>query len=408
MKSIVSATLLIATLSSFAIYPAYGDFLEDVKTVFEDGVFLSVLQTATTIATITFVCLLYTQLRNQRMEQNLTIRPIITLDKNYADDYAIKLREGERPHIRLRLTNLGSISTGNTRIILLPLDEHNSFVRREKALKKYIKNLKDKDLQSTDSCMILNSIRDRIKSSTRFGSFNKYLVVGDDLKKLRLAKSELDLLIDRMGDKREEYLDAGKARALSLSKLNPDDWEAFYQAGIKRGDLLDQMGPIDWENFDSVGSFTRDDIKGILKEDAELIYNSMDQRKKILEDMSEEDRAQFDAAKKRRVDLWDSLDPELGRMWVTADLRLRKAYKEVKDISAKRVNLIAPRHPIYLSIDLEKSDVEKINAGNYMYFGVLVQYGKPGSKKHQYVYYLQGYFHDKMGHVDYSLDFLDA
>ena len=299
MKSIISATLLIAALSGFAVYPAHGGVLEDVRTVFEEDVFLSILQTATTIATITFVYLLYTQLRNQRMEQNLTIRPIITLDKNYADDYAIKLREGTRPHIRLRLTNLGSISTGNTRIILLPLDEHNSFVRREKALKNYIKNLKDKDLQNTDLCMILNSIRDRIKSSTRFGSFNKYLVIGDDLKKLRSAKSELDSLIDQMGDKSEEYINAGKARALSLSKLNPDDWEAFYQAGIKRGDLLDLMGPIDWENFDSVGSFTRDDIKGILKEDAKLIYNSMDRRKKILEDMSDEDRAQFDAAKKK-------------------------------------------------------------------------------------------------------------
>ena len=407
MKTIITAILIII-LSSFAVYLANEHLHEEIEYIFDNNTLLAILQTATTIATITFVCLLYTQLRSQRAEQNLTVRPIIALDKNYADDYAIKLRESARPHIRLRLTNLGSISAGKTRIILLPLDEHNSFVRREKALKRYIKNLKDKDLQSTDSCMILNSIRDRIKSSTRFGSFNKYLVVGDDLKKLRLAKSELDLLIDRMGDKRKEYLDAGKARALSLSKLNPDDWEAFYQAGIKRGELLDQMGPIDWENFDSVGSFTRDDIKGILKEDAELIYNSMDRRKKILEDMSEEDRTQFDAAKKRRVDLWDSLEPELGKLWVTADLRLRKTYKEVKDISAKMLNLIAPRHPIYLSIDLDESDLQRINAGNYMYFGVLVQYSKPDSKRHQYVYYMQGYFHEKIGHVDYSLDFLDV
>ena len=342
------------------------------------------------------------------MEQNLTIRPIITLDKNYADDYAIKLREGAQPHIRLRLTNLGSISTGKTRIMLLPLDEHNGFVMREKALKNYIKNLKDRDLEENDSCMVLNSIRDRIKTSSRFGSFNRYLVVGDELKNLRDAKSELDSLIDRMGDKKGEYVDAGRARARSLSKLNPDDWEAFYQAGIKRGDLLDLMGPIDWESFDQVGNFTRDDIKNILEDDSKMIYNSMDRRKKIIEDMSQEDRKEFDDAKQRRVDLWDSLPPELGKMWITADLRLRKAYKKVKDISVKKLNLVAPRHPIYLSIDLEESAVRKINDGNYMYFGVLVQYSKPDNKKFKYVYYMQGYFHDKIGHVDYSLDFLDA
>ena len=367
----------------------------------------SVTPLATAIATFIFVFFLFLQLRTQRREHNFMIRPILVLGKDQKDDPPIKLVSGDVSSIRIRLLNIGGITTGRARVILFPLDDHAGFVKRKKAFNECRKDLKE-EFASTPLCLVLDPIRERIKLFKEKNMFHKYLIVGEDLENILPLKRDLEDVLEQMGDMKDEFNQAGRERAISMAKLDPDEWDMFYQAGEKRGDLLDITGPIDWEHFDSDGSITRKDVEEILKEDAKRIYDTERDRKRILERMSPDNRKQFDDAIRKRQDIWNALPSKVTHDFAIASMNLRKAYKDSKDIVVKDLNLLPPNHPIFLDIELSESDVERINAGDYMYFGILIQYGKPNDKKDQFVCNLQGYFHKKVAHVDYILDELDG
>ncbi|MDA8032180.1 MAG: hypothetical protein MPK62_13855, partial [Alphaproteobacteria bacterium] len=72
-----------------------------------------------------FVILMWIQIRNQKREHDLTLRPIIVKDKDEPKDALMYW--GEQNRITIRLMNVGSIPSGNARIMLLPPDTYPGF-----------------------------------------------------------------------------------------------------------------------------------------------------------------------------------------------------------------------------------------------------------------------------------------
>lgn len=363
-----------------------------------------VITAITAALTAGFVGLLFIQTRRQKIEHDLTVRPIIVTDRNYPTK-SIELQK-ESHCINIRLVNVGNIPTAKTRITLLPLDRYAGFVTRESALRKYLKERGRDKLKSTDTCIMLRPIRERIKRTSEQGSFENYLIVGDDFKNIKPANDEFNAVLDKMGteEERKKFNDAGRARAESMAKLSPKDWDKFYLVGDKRGDLLDKTGPVDWEVFDS--DIGRDKIQKLLGEFADEVYASAPDRARIINAMSKEDRTQYDKAIKDRLGVWGMFPPEIAEEFATTSMNLRKIYKDVKDVKSIMTNMLSPKHPIELTLNLNKKDLEDIESGEYLYFGVIVQYSRPGGKGMEYVYYMQGYVDKNHAHLDRTLDAL--
>ena len=396
------------------VNPAYAQNSTD-KTLIDSLLEYTTMITA--FATAALVVLLYIQTRHQQRATRLTIRPIILLDQDHPDNPAIYLSDPDNAttnpmesnagnNIHIRMINTGDIPTGKMRTILLPPDTHMGFVNRERALKDYIARLPDDDLVQDGTCIILDSIRERIKHSKKH-YFEKYLIVGDEMKQLKKASDAFNELLNS-ADPDGKFNEAGLARAASLEPLNPDDWEEFYMSGHKRGHILDLTGPVDWESFDKDSSITRDEVLDILKEDdGKRIYAGEARRKEIINNMHPAIRKNFDEAIRVRQDLWNQFSNDITKDFTRYSMELRKTYKNVKDILVREVNMFAPKHPIVYKIPLDKTELERINNGSYVYFGILVQYAMPDKKEFEYTYYLQGYFKDKSPYVDYTLDVLD-
>lgn len=379
----------------------------DSQMTMPDLQIIPIIITAITAAlTAGFVGLLFIQTRRQKKEHDLTIRPIIVDDRSRADGSIQFVSSKEDGCIEIRLVNVGNIPTAKTRITLLPLDKYSGFLTRERALKKYLRKIGKDKLKSTNSCIMLRPIRERIKRTSEQGSFENYLIVGDDFKKIKPIVDEFDAILDKIGtkEKRKEFDDAGRARAESMAKLSPKDWDKFYLTGDKRGDLLDRTGPVDWEVFDS--DMGKDKIRKILGDFADEVYATAPDRARIINEMSKEDRKQYDEAIEKRLEAWEMFPPEIAEEFAVTSMNLRKVYKDIKDIKSTVTNMLAPKHPIELSIHLNEKDLKDIESGEYMYFGVLVQYSRPGGKGTEYTYYMQGYVDKNEIHLDRSLDTL--
>lgn len=356
--------------------------------------------------TALFVIILFVQTQRQKEERDLTIRPIIVHDKDLPLKSMQMVPSETNGFIEIRLVNAGNIPAGKIRIMLLPLDEYARFMTRECALKEYLKEIGNDNLKKTDSCMLLRPIRERMKRIAEHNSFENYLVLGDDFKKLDPVVKKFESTLNKSGSKEEKkkFDDAGLARAESLAKLNHTDWDKFYLAGNKRGDLLDKTGPVDWEIFDS--KISQKVMRAFLGEYADEIYDTAPARTEILEKMSEEDRKQYDTAIEKRLDVWNSFPFTVAQEFVETSMNLRRIYKKIKDIKSLTEHMLPPNHTFELKINLDEKDPKNIASRKHLYFGVLVQYSKLGKKEMEYTYYMRGYVDDSQPYLDYSSDAL--
>ncbi len=362
----------------------------------------------TAAATMVFVILMRKQLGNQKTEHELTLKPIIVNDKNTP---AQSVQYGASG-ITVRLINVGNIPASKTRIMTIPPAKYSEFSTRERALKEYLRGVGSGTLGNTDACIVLRPIRERMKRVPEANSPTKYLVLGDDFGRLAPAIKAFDEMIDGFKDKdaRKRFDEAGRARAESLVKLNPHDWDRFYLVGSKRGDLLDRIGPIDWEVFDKKAG--RDKVYGMLGEFAEEVYGTAGERKRIIENMSGPDREQYYKALRERIESWDILTASGGsqeeavKKYVDTSMALRRTYRSVKVIKSSTYDVLAHNHPVEVPINVDDETKKMIEAGEYVYFAVLVQYGKPGEKDFKYVHYVQGYVNEGRAYLDYTADTL--
>ena len=356
----------------------------------------------TAAATMVFVILMRKQLGNQKTEHELTLKPIIVNDKNTP---AQSIQYGG-DRITIRLINVGNIPASKTRIMTLPPAGYSEFNTRERALKEYLRGIKSGSLKKTDACLALRPIRERMKRVPEENSPTKYLILGDDFGRLDPAIRAFDEMMDGIEDKdaRKRFDEAGRARAESLAKLNPRDWDRFYLVGSKRGDLLDRIGPIDWEHFDEKAG--RDETQGMLEGFAAEVYGTAPERAEILGRMSEADRKQFDEALEERLASWNKFSEEVMKKYAATSMTLRKTYRSVKVIKAVTYSVLAHNHPVEVAIPVDDDAKQRIEAGEYVYFGVLVQYGKPGEVDFKYVHYVQGYVSEGDAHLDDTADTL--
>lgn len=369
------------------------------------GGFPDYFQAIASIATMMFVILMWIQIRNQKREHDLTLRPIIVKDKDEPKDALMYW--GEQNRITIRLMNVGSIPSGNARIMLLPPDTYPGFSSRERSLRKYLKNLGSAKLMNTDSCIMLRPMRERMKRTSETSSFVNYLILGDDHDRLRPAIGRFDGLMGKLGGvvDHSEFAEAGRARAESMAKLSPQDWEKFYLAGRKRGDLLDKIGPADWEVMERY--IDKEKLLEMLGEHAGQVYGTAGERARIIAEMDEADRRQFEDARRTRIGAWNSLPGDMVREYITTSMEIRNTYKRAREVKSTTISVFAPNHPIVFSMNVDDDTKKKIDGGEYVYFGVIVQYNRPGDKGMEYGYYMQAYVNKDGAQLDYATDSLD-
>ncbi|MDA8002543.1 MAG: hypothetical protein MPL62_14790 [Alphaproteobacteria bacterium] len=85
---------------------------------------------------------------------------------------------------------------------------------------------------------------------------------------------------------------------------------------------------------------------------------------------------------------------------------LRKTYRNIKVIEALIYSVLAHNHSVEVAIPVDDDAKRRIEAGEYVYFEVLVQYGKPGEEDFKYVHYVQGHVSEGSTYPDYTANTL--
>lgn len=340
--------------------------------------------------TALFVALLYKQNKHQKKIHDLTVRPIIVKDKDSPYNSIQLVINITSPRLIIQLVNVGSIHTAKARIMILPLDRYSKFMEREKALGKYLDAIGDGILESNNLCILQRPIIERMKLDKEEKSHKYFLILGSDLERMRPIVKKFEDVLANIDDKekRKEFTEAGRDLAASMSKLSPSDWDAFYLSGDKRSDFLDRIGPVDWEMFDE--KLGKNKIRELLGDMADEVYNAAPRRAKILADMDKIDRERYDAAIKRRLDIWGMLPDKILEEFARTSMDIRRTYRDTKDVFSQTTNMIPPGHPIEKFWFVSKDNIADIKSGEHLYFGVRIQYSRPEGKGMEYSYYLRG------------------
>lgn len=359
-----------------------------------------IISSITAAATLYFVFVLKKQYEIQKKDQETRLRPIIVLDKNDIQPAMELKHTGDHARLNVRLINMGSVPTGRIRIMILPIDSYAGHRDRWKALKEYIRKIGDGKLEDREGlCTVSTPVRERAKQEPDREPIEKYLMLGDDLKEYDKAYSKIRKMKGPYHEK--EYTDVGRDRNEILSKLSPADWSKFYLVGLKHGDVIDVIGAADWENFDTDhGDLKYSDICNILGDDAKEMIKTEGDRKRIIEEMKEEDRIKFHEMLDQRRQAWSAVRKKEAEEYVRADMDLRKTYRSVKEVKVRLSNTRPQNHPVNIHMIQEWDD--SMNSGVAGYFGVAVQYATHDSSEFKFKYYMQGYIEDGNPVVDYA------
>ncbi|MDA7943152.1 MAG: hypothetical protein MPJ06_03995 [Nitrosopumilus sp.] len=412
--TIIILVTITANAAMFTVGPwitSGGSFDRYYNWLTEYWIFISIVPPVTTsIASMAVAIILKQQLDNQKKEQDLTLRPILS-SQNVPEDL---LQLKERRRIVIPIRNLGKITATNIRIMLLPLDQHRDFASRKQYLVDYLRELKSDGLRSTESSMVLRPARERMKDAPDPASPTNYIILGNDLEKIKPKIDNFKKIVDSIMDKknRKSFEEANGARAHVLAMLGSSDWNSFYHVGKKRGDLIDTLGPADWEvlyknNWDKARSTL---VESASKKPHELFESvkhacdTRDERSKIISRMTQEMKDEYYKAAGKLSTIWKNLPDDAIRDYIQSNMDLRNAYREAKDIKSVVINSISPNHSTELTLDIDYDAIDHLKRGDFVYFGALIQYNRPGNNDMEYGYYIQGYLDLYDPHVDYAAD----
>lgn len=354
----------------------------------------------TSMATLYFVRILKKQYEIQKRDQEARLRPIVVLDKNDIRPAMDLDPAGDHARLTVRLINMGSVPTGRIRIIMLPIDSYTGHRDRWKAFKDYINKVGDGKLESMNGlCRVFIPVRERRMQEPNRDPIEKYLMLGDDLKRYNEAYDKIDGISDLFHSKK--YTSEGLNSNEILSKLSPADWSMFYLVGLKYGDVMDVIGAADWENFDTEhGPLKYSDICRILGDDAKEMIEGQAERERIIKEMKDEDRVKFYEVLERRREAWATVPKEKAVEYVKADMDLRKTYRSTKEVKVRLSSTRPQNHPVNIYMVQDWNDQMKTGIAGY--FGVAVQYATYDSDKFEFKYYVQGYIENGKPVVDYA------
>lgn len=362
----------------------------------------------TSIGTIVIAMLMHRQNLQQRKEHDLKLRPVIIS----AERLPGTLFNFPFDSVAITITNVGNVPASNIRIMTLPSDTYNEFRVRKEALKDYLREIGTDDIKSTKSCIVMHPPSERIKHAHDPSSPVKYLILGNDFKKVNPKIERFNKMMDEIQDKniREKFEMASKARTRSLASLQYDKWNEFYKVGLKSGDLIDKIGPIDWEVFYEqdwnetrkiLTNYANMKSSGVRKY-VDEVCNTKNARDKIINDMTEDMKKGYYEAADKLQEIWNKLPKNVVSEYIENNMELRKAYKETRDVKSILMSILAPNDSIKLAVDINSKGFDHIHSGKYIYFGVLIQYSQLQDNDMKYAYYVQGYVDYDTAYVDYT------
>lgn len=367
-----------------------------------------ILAVLTPIGTIIIAMLMYQQNRQQKKEHDLKLRPVLISNERVPGTPCRITYD----HVILTIMNVGSVPASNIRIMMLPLDRYNEFRIRRKALMDYLKEIRSDDVRSTKSCIVMDPPNERIKHAHDPLSSVKYLIFGNDFKNINPKIEKFNKMMDRIQDKniREKFETANRDRIKSLAPLQHANWDQFYMVGLKSGDLLDKIGPIDLEIFyggdwDRTRKILADyastkspDVKKYIDE----VCNTKKHRDRIIDNMTEDMKKDYHNATSKLLEIWNKLPDDVVKEYVENNMELRKAYKETNDVKSILISVLGSNDFIELRVERDPESSKHISGGEYVHFGVLIQYSQLEDKDMRYAYYIQGYVGQTSGYVDYT------